>query len=546
MSQLEVGQRLGHYEIIGQIGAGGMGVVYEARDTRLERTVAIKSLATLTLASDEVRRRFAREARTAAAINHPNIATTHAVEEYDDCLYIVMELVQGVTLEALIAKQRPDVDTCIELAAQAAEGLGAAHERGIVHRDIKPSNVLVTHGGRIKITDFGIAREMAGDEHITRTGHVVGTLAFMSPEQAEGHPAGPQADVWSLGAVLFTLLTGELPFGRDAELPMLHRLLTTGPPFEKLPSDLPTALTAVVRKAMARDSAQRFASGSELAVALRELQRQAAATTAPDRAPRSRRRRMAVAVAAFAITVLAGVYLHRESRARWARTEAIPAIDALLAEQRTFEAWLLVQEAEEYLGEDRQLQQLKRAAAIPRTILSTPEGAGVFVRAYLSDPDEWHYLGETPLQDVYVPAGNLRWEVRRTGFHTALGAFHVFLGDTFRFDLRPETNASDMLFVSAGAYRRGGGTRGGGATLVQLEGFWMDRVEVTNRAYEIFVSSGAYEVRPIGSICLSHRPTPARGKTWSQASPTPRGDEDRQGGSSDAIRMARRTSPLGE
>jgi formylglycine-generating enzyme required for sulfatase activity/tRNA A-37 threonylcarbamoyl transferase component Bud32 len=484
-------ERIGHYEIIEQIGAGGMGVVYKARDTRLDRTVAIKSLPTLVLASDDARRRLVREARTAAAINHPNIATTHAVEEYDDTLYIVMELVDGSTLEALIGEGRPDVDTCIELVAQTAEGLGAAHARGIIHHDIKPSNLLATADGRVKITDFGIARQTTDAEHSTRTGSVLGTPAYMSPEQAEGQPAGPQADVWSLGVVLFTLLTGETPWGRGPKLAGSPRFLVTDPPFEKLPSDLPSAITAIVRRAMAWDPAERFGSGSEFAAALRAYQRAAAATTGAD-FPRLRRRRRIAAVAAFAVIVLAGVYLQRQSRVRWARAEAIPAIIELLADQRYLDAWLLVQEAEKYLGDDPHLQQLERTAALPRTILSAPEGAGVFVRDYRSDSDEWHYLGVTPLRDAFVPAGNLRWEVRRPGYRSAVGVFHVFLADTFRFDLRPETDAREMLFVSAGAYQRGGGALGGGAAPVHLDGFWLDRTEVTNAAYELFVSSGAY------------------------------------------------------
>ena len=492
VGQLRVGQRIGHYEIIEQIGAGGMGVVYKARDTRLDRTVAIKSLPAVALASVEARQRLVREARTAAAVNHPNIATTHAVEEYDDTLYIVMELVDGSTLAALTGRQRPDLATCIELVAQTAEGLGAAHERGIIHRDIKPSNVLVTGDGRVKITDFGIARQKAGSDHSTRSEGAVGTVAYMAPEQAEGQPPGPEADVWSLGLVFVTLLTGEPPLGQGTELDRFDRLLLTGTPSGPLPSGLASALTAVVRKAMAPDPAERFGSGSELAAALRDIQRYAAAGDVAKPPAPSSLRRMMIAVTALAMIGLAGAYLHRQSRLQWARAEAIPAIIELLADRRYLEAWLLVREAQEYLGDDPHLQQLERTAAMPRTVLSTPEGAGVFIRDYRSDPDEWHYLGETPLRDVFVPAGNLRWEVRRSGYRSALAVFHVFLADTFRFDLRPETDAPDMLFVSAGAYQRGGGTLGGGAAPTHLDGFWLDRTEVTNAAYQLFVSSGAY------------------------------------------------------
>ena len=230
------GQTLTHYQILEPIGSGAMGEVYRARDTRLEREVAIKVLPE-ELADDEERlQRFEREARTLASLNHPNLATVHGFEEADGVRFLAMELVEGETLEERIAAQGPagpdHIEEILTLGAQIAEGLEAAHEAGIVHRDLKPANVKLTADGKVKVLDFGLAKAFAADPASgdgsgpsmsptvtsagTVAGMIIGTAAYMSPEQAKGKPVDRRADIWAFGVVLCEMLTGKRLFDADS------------------------------------------------------------------------------------------------------------------------------------------------------------------------------------------------------------------------------------------------------------------------------------------------------------------------------------------
>src|SRR5262245_12725292 len=217
------GTRLGPYEIDAPLGAGGMGEVYAARDTRLDRSVAIKVLSPELAADPESRSRFNREARAVAALNHPNICTIHDVGEWDGLPFFAMELIEGQTLDRRIAGHPLPVADALDYALQICAGLEAAHARGIVHRDIKPSNLFIATGGRVKIADFGLAltrqhtptssaETAPPPDALTAPGTAMGTAAYMSPEQARGEPTDARTDVFSLGAVLFEMLTGVAAF----------------------------------------------------------------------------------------------------------------------------------------------------------------------------------------------------------------------------------------------------------------------------------------------------------------------------------------------
>ena len=206
------GTQLGPYEIISQLGSGGMGVVYEARDPRLKRTVAIKLLPPDLTKDDTAKQRFLQEAQAASALDHPNICTIHEINETDDGqLYLVMAHYEGETLKERIERGPLDLDDAIDIATQVGQGLAEAHGAGIVHRDIKPANLLVTKSGVVKILDFGLAK-LAGTEGVTQTGTTVGTVAYMSPEQARGQEVDHRTDIWSLGVVLYEMLAGTAPF----------------------------------------------------------------------------------------------------------------------------------------------------------------------------------------------------------------------------------------------------------------------------------------------------------------------------------------------
>ncbi|HEY6930154.1 MAG TPA: serine/threonine-protein kinase, partial [Thermoanaerobaculia bacterium] len=223
---LQTGSRLGPYEIVSPIGAGGMGEVYKARDPRLGREVAIKVLPASFSQDGDRLRRFEQEARAAGVLNHPNITAVHDIGSHDGSPYIVTELLVGDTLRARLASGPLPVRKAIDYGVQIARGLSAAHERGIVHRDLKPENVFVTRDGRVKILDFGLAKlkQLEGGQEKTdiptespgtEPGVVMGTMGYMSPEQVRGLPVDPRSDIFSLGAVLYELLSGKKAFKRN-------------------------------------------------------------------------------------------------------------------------------------------------------------------------------------------------------------------------------------------------------------------------------------------------------------------------------------------
>jgi serine/threonine protein kinase len=210
-----IGQTVSHYKITEKLGGGGMGVVYKAQDTKLKRTVALKFLPPELTRDKDAKTRFIREAQAASALQHNNICTIHEIGDTEDGrMFICMDCYDGETLNEKIAGGPLPVGEAIDIAIQVAEGLSRAHELGMVHRDIKPANILVTNDGVVKIVDFGIAK-LAGMTKVTRTGATVGTVAYMSPEQARGEEVDSRSDVFSLGAVLYELLTGSDPFPGD-------------------------------------------------------------------------------------------------------------------------------------------------------------------------------------------------------------------------------------------------------------------------------------------------------------------------------------------
>jgi serine/threonine protein kinase len=229
-AEVQPGQTVaGKYRIVRKLGSGGMGVVYEAEDLRLKRTVALKFLPPGLTADAEARERFVHEARAASSLDHPNICTIHEVDEAEEgSLYIVMACYQGESLKDKLGRGTLAPVEAIRIAAEVAEGLAKAHEHGIVHRDVKPGNIMVTSDGLAKILDFGLAK-LAGEARMTATGTTVGTVAYMSPEQARGDEVDARTDVWSLGVVLYEMATGALPFDRASDRAVLNAIVHDEP-----------------------------------------------------------------------------------------------------------------------------------------------------------------------------------------------------------------------------------------------------------------------------------------------------------------------------
>ncbi len=284
-----VAQTVKHYEVQDPLGRGGMGVVYRGRDSRLGRAVALKFLSEEVVRDPDRRARFMREARAACAVNHPAIAQVYDVDEADGQVFMAMELVEGKTVRALIKGRELDVLGAIEIAAQVAGGLGKAHEAGIVHRDIKPENVIVTPDGHAKILDFGLAKlldttggagsvdEVSHMETVSRTqaGVVLGTLRYMSPEQARGQAVDHRSDLFSLGVMLYEMVTGQPPFAGQTPLDTLHAIAYEETrPVSTVRANLPPSLQRVVTRCLRKRAADRYPDARELIGELRTVQRE--------------------------------------------------------------------------------------------------------------------------------------------------------------------------------------------------------------------------------------------------------------------------------
>lgn len=272
-----IGKVISHYRIIEKLGEGGMGIVYKAEDSKLKREVAIKFLPHHISSSQEERNRFEVEAQAAAALNHPNIATIHAIEDDGDEVFIVMEYIDGPELGTKIKSALISIDESFKIIEQIASGLYAAHQKGIVHRDIKSGNIMLTKDGQVKIMDFGLAK-VKWSVLVTREGTTVGTAAYMSPEQARGDKVDHRADVWSMGVIFYEMLAGRLPFKGDFEQAMMYSILNEEiEPVSNFRSDLPAGIDDVIRKVLSKDQLTRYQDAAEFLTDVRSLRKSSAA-----------------------------------------------------------------------------------------------------------------------------------------------------------------------------------------------------------------------------------------------------------------------------
>jgi tetratricopeptide (TPR) repeat protein/predicted Ser/Thr protein kinase len=311
---------ISHYKIVEKIGEGGMGVVYKAQDTKLDRKVALKFLPPHLLCDTDARERFEQEAKAASALNHPNIATIHEIDEAEGRCFIAMEFLDGGLLKVPLKAGDLSLKRILDLAIQIGEGLNAAHEQGVTHRDMKPDNIMLTKKGLAKIMDFGLAK-LKGAPRVTKTGTTLGTLQYMSPEQARGEEVDSRSDLFSFGVILYEMITGRLPFKGDNEAAIINSILNDTPePLARFKADLPEGLQRIVDRALTKDPSERYQHADDMVAELRHekrLMETGASTVTQTQAtrPASRRRFLPILIpAAIAAVVILLIFIFEPFR----------------------------------------------------------------------------------------------------------------------------------------------------------------------------------------------------------------------------------------
>ena len=516
---LQVGSRLGHYDVTALIGEGGMGQVYRATDTQLGRDVALKILPDAFAADPDRLARFQREAQVLASLNHPNIAQIHGIEKSDDTQALVLELVEGPTLADRIAKGPIPLDEALPIAKQIAEALEAAHEAGVIHRDLKPANIKVREDGTVKVLDFGLAKtaepeavdsaaETRSAMFHTQVGTVVGTVAYMSPEQVEGRVVGRPSDVFSLGSVLYEMFTGRRPFTGDSELSVRTAVLNDRPPpIRSLRTDVPVDLERVVVRCLEKSPEYRYQSGRELSEGLDAWDARISVRAVTWQSVLRRPKFAFPLVLVLLALVGVGVWQWTQSsRVRLARETMLPEIVRLADDENYVGAYELAIEARRYIPTDPLLVAQWARITNSVSVHTDPPGARVSYKPYTDVDGAWRVLGDTPLDDIRLPRGPFRWQVEKDGYERREVAVRVTdpstnpAGDartTFR-------QARTLNFVLAEAERvppgmisvDGRAVAFNNTPLVpgpQLAAFFIDKTEVTNAAYKEFVEAGGYD-----------------------------------------------------
>ena len=294
-----LGRTISHYRILEKLGDGGMGIVYKAQDTKLDRTVALKFLHAELTRDADANERLIQEARAASALDHPNVCVIHEIGETEEQTFIAMAYVEGVTLRERLKSGPLRLNEAVVIAIQIAEGLQEAHQKSIVHRDIKSGNIMITLKGQAKIMDFGLAK-LSGGAKLTKTGVTVGTTAYMSPEQARGAEVDHRTDIWSLGVTMYEMVTGRLPFRAEYEQAVLYSIVNEAPePITALRSGLPAELERIVEKAMTKNPDERYQHVGDMLVDLRALRKQREMGVEEDRWSHAVSGRKSIAVLPF-------------------------------------------------------------------------------------------------------------------------------------------------------------------------------------------------------------------------------------------------------
>lgn len=532
------GREMGTYRIQFLLGAGGMGEVWLAQDSRLGRKAALKLLpARFTLDQERVRR-FMREARAASALNHPNIVTIYEIgtapSEQGKLHFIAQEFIDGVTLRQRLLNGRLSLTEALDIAAQTATALAAAHEAGIIHRDIKPENLMLRRDGYVKVLDFGLAKlterqasaesETRSDSqasHTTTPGLVMGTIRYMSPEQARGLKVDARSDLFSLGIVLYEMIAGHAPFEGETPSDGVALILTAQhQPLQQLDAAVPAELERIVSKALAKEREHRYQSAADLLRELKalreelEFEAKLSAHSSGFRLQRvlndklaqvNWRSRSVWLTAAVLVLVLSGAgwFIWRKVNQRWA-TGQLPRIAQLAQARQPFEAYALAVQVERYLLNDATLAKWMPLISEPLTVTTEPAGARVFLKRFASSNPPREFIGMTPLHNLRVARGEYLLELEKEGyapFERTIssklyqnGTMLAPPDDPTRVEQRLIETAKlpeRMVFVPGGNYKLVSWRRPNNAR-VALDDYFIDKYEVTNREFKEFVVAGGY------------------------------------------------------
>jgi serine/threonine protein kinase/dienelactone hydrolase len=496
----------GKYKIIDVVGKGGMGIVYKAEDIKLKRNIALKFLPPELTKDKEAKERFVLEARAAAALSHPNICTIHEIDEEGDKSFIAMEYVEGQSLKNKIDRGPITIEEAVDITIQVAQGMEQAHKKGIVHRDIKSANIMVTDMGQAKIMDFGLAK-VKGGSLLTREGTTLGTVAYMSPEQARGEEVDHRTDIWSLGIVLYEMLCGQLPFMGDREASILYSVVhEEAKPVTAWNPDIPTELQQIISRSLKKKSEARYQSIIDL---LNDLQKYEKSLKAEELGTFSFRsflrkiRKPIVAIPALFIIVVIAIasvlFLNQRSKIRYAQEVVLPEVIKLSNSREPglvneIKAFRLAESAEKFIPDDPRLIDYFSIHTVNIDINTKPQGARIYMKAISDLDQEWQDIGLSPIEGFRVPCGYLEFRMEKEGYEPL-----VAVTSTFVYDLSKKDNFLVPNDVFRALDKKGGIPEGmvrvsGEETRFgNIEHFFIDKYEVTNSMYKKFVEAGGYE-----------------------------------------------------
>ena len=488
-----IGQTISHYRITEKLGEGGMGVVYKAEDTKLDRTVALKFLAPELTREPSAKTRFIHEAKAAAALSHSNICTIYEVDEFEGQSFIAMECCEGETLKERIARGPLKLEEAVGIAQQVAQGLAKAHEQDIVHRDIKPANILLTAEGDAKIADFGLAK-LGEQTRLTKAGTTVGTVAYMSPEQARGEAVDHRADIWAFGVVVYEMLTGQLPFKGDYEQVVIYSILNNDPePIDNLRTGIPAEIQEIVQKSLLKDVEKRNQSAGEIIGIMEALKREfdSGQLITPRQKIKLRKRRkkyISGIIATFVIVVASvGLYYWQSSKAK--RTEALLERLRMTVEKIQFDEAFNILNASGVTLKILKDKDLVMQLGGNLSVQTSPVGALVTLTRVLSKPDlskgEAFTIGRTPAKEHLLVAGEYLVHMSFEGRNSVEFLVQIAPGESLEIKrtlLERKEEFTDMVRIDEGLTLDG----------ASIPSFLIDKHEVTNGEFLDFVTARGY------------------------------------------------------